>query len=166
MPWVYVALGSNIQPETHLRQAVAALQTLGRDLRRSHVYQTAPQGYSDQDDFLNMAICLWTDLDLETFKMRLTDLETSLGRVRDPQNKNAPRTIDLDIALWGEEIRTYGAKPWHVPDPDIGRYAHLALPLANLAPDFIHPELGETLAALASRFDMSALQLRNDVFTD
>jgi 2-amino-4-hydroxy-6-hydroxymethyldihydropteridine diphosphokinase len=129
-------------------------------LARSPVYRTPPQGFADQPDFYNMAVKVATALSPADFKQDvLARIEQALGRLRDPHNRNAPRTIDLDIALWGEAVLEYGAKPWRVPDPDILRFAHLAVPLAALAPDYVHPETGATLAQIAGRFDASAMQV-------
>lgn len=163
---VFIALGSNIQPAANLVKAVRLLEAYGTVIHLSSVYQTAPQGYTDQADFLNMAVKMETSLTIEAFKAALTDIEQQLKRVRDPQNKNTPRTIDLDIALWNDEVRDYGAKPWHVPDKDIARFAHVALPLAEIAPDYQHPETGQSLRDIADTFDASAFQLRKDVFKD
>jgi dihydroneopterin aldolase/2-amino-4-hydroxy-6-hydroxymethyldihydropteridine diphosphokinase len=79
-------------------------------------------------------------------------IERELGRVRDPLNKNAPRTIDLDISLWGEAVLEYGEKPWRIPDPDIVRFAHVAVPLAQIAPDDLHPTERVPLREIAARF--------------
>ncbi len=86
-------------------------------------------------------------------------IEGKLGRVRDPNNKNAPRTIDLDISLWNDEVFDYGEKPWHIPDPDIVRFAHVVVPLAELAPDYVHPVEKVTLAQIAARFDLNQLRI-------
>jgi 2-amino-4-hydroxy-6-hydroxymethyldihydropteridine diphosphokinase len=156
---VYLSLGSNIEPEKNLAQAVRLLRTRCEVLAVSSVYRTAPQGYRQQADFLNMALRLRTDMQPVTLKSEVLDwIEQQLGRRRDPANKNAPRTIDLDISLWDEAIFEYGAKPWRVPDPDILRFAHVAVPLAELAPDYVHPTEKATLAAIAARFGEAGFQ--------
>lgn len=155
---VYISLGSNIEPERHLAEAVRLLATHCDLLAVSSVYRTPPQGYTDQADFLNMAVKAATSLELYSFKVTALDtVERALKRQRDPHNKNAPRTIDLDISLWGTSVLDYGPRPWHIPDPDIQRFAHVALPLAELAPDYIHPERGQTLAALAAALDTAGI---------
>ncbi|HLV36410.1 MAG TPA: 2-amino-4-hydroxy-6-hydroxymethyldihydropteridine diphosphokinase [Spirillospora sp.] len=156
---VYVSLGSNIEPEQHLRQAVQLLRRHCNLLALSAVYRTAPQGYTQQADFLNMAVKLETTLSPSEFKQQvISQIEQQLGRMRDPQNRNAPRTIDLDISLWNNEVLDYGEKPWHIPDPDITRFAHVIVPLAEIAPDYIHPETGQTLAEIARQLDTSAIE--------
>ncbi len=160
----YITLGSNIEPEKNLPKAVALLRDHSRLTRFSSVYQTAPQGDTDQADFLNMAVMLKTPFPLEDFKQEiLLNIEAQLKRVRDPNNPNAARTIDLDIALWGDKIADYGSKPWHVPDPDIVRYAHVALPLAEIGPDVVHPETGETMQQIAQKFAQTPYTLRGDI---
>jgi len=72
-------------------------------------------------------------------------------------------TIDLDLMLWDETILDFGAKPWHVPHPDAARYIHAARPLADLAPDYIHPEDGRTLAEIAAALPEKGLRRRADL---
>ena len=94
-----------------------------------------------------------TELDAITLKHTVLDwIERELKRERDPNNKNAPRTIDLDISLWNSAVFDYGEKPWHVPDRDILRFAHVALPLAEIAPDYVHPTEHVALKMIAGRF--------------
>ena len=157
---VYVALGSNIDPEDNLGRAVSLLRAHDSAAISSSVYETPPQGFTEQPNFLNMAVRLQTDLSIEAFKAFLLGIEGELKRQRDPQNVNAPRTIDLDIALWGDVVMDYGEKPWHVPDKDIIRFAHVALPLAELAPQMKHPETGQTLAEIAVQFESSAIKIK------
>lgn len=156
---VYVSLGSNIEPETNLKRALELLGTKGAVRTVSSAYRTAPQGFVEQADFLNMAVCVETSLTPITFKKDVLDwIERELGRVRDPQNKNAPRTIDLDISLWDVAVFEYGDKPWCVPDSDILKFAHVAIPLAEIAPNYLHPLEHVTLSEIAARFEASAFE--------
>lgn len=159
---VYLTVGSNINPEHHLRQALRRLKEICMVIQASPVYETAPVGYLEQDHFLNAAFHVQTEDDPVTFKTKLLAIETQLGRVRDPNNKNAPRTIDLDIALWDDAVFDYGEKGWHIPDPDILRFIHVARPLADLAPEMIHPETGEILASIANGLPSDGLVKRDD----
>lgn len=150
----YISLGSNINPLDNLRRAVELLGQRTTIRAVSHAYRTPPQGFTDQPDFLNAAVKITTELDILTLKHTVLDwIERELKRVRDPNNKNAPRTIDLDISLWNDETFEYGEKPWRIPDPDIPRFAHVALPLAEIAPEYVHPIEHITLASLNARFD-------------
>ena len=156
---VYLSLGSNIEPMENLARAVWLLRQKTTVLGVSSVYQTAPQGFAQQADFLNMALKCHTLREPLAFKTKVIDpIERQLERVRDPQNKNAPRTIDIDIALWNEEAREYGEKPWRIPDPDITRFAHVALPLAELAPDYKLPGDERDLHGIAGELGQSALR--------
>ena len=161
---VYLTVGSNINPEHHLLQALSRLKEICTVVQTSPVYETIPVGYVEQDNFLNAAFHVQTEDDPETLKTRLLAIESQLGRVRDPNNKNAPRTIDLDIALWDEAVFDYGLgeKGWHIPDPDILRFIHVARPLADLASDMIHPETGEILGSIANGLPSGGLVLWGD----
>ena len=150
---VYISLGSNIDPETNLGRAIELIGQRCKVLAVSNAYLTPPQGFTNQANFLNLALKVETDLDANTLKHTVLDwIERELKRVRDPNNKNAPRTIDLDISLWNNEVFDYGEKPWHVPDKDILRFAHVSLPLAEIAPDYLHPTEKITLATIAAQF--------------
>lgn len=150
---VYLSLGSNIEPEKNIPDALALLRRHTSLLAASSIYKTAPQGDANQPYFWNMAAAIITTRTPSELKTDVIDvIERELGRVRDPGNKNAPRTIDLDISLWGETRLEYGEKPWRLPDPDIVRFAHVAIPLAELAPNLMHPTEQKSLSAIAAAF--------------
>jgi dihydroneopterin aldolase/2-amino-4-hydroxy-6-hydroxymethyldihydropteridine diphosphokinase len=151
---VYLSIGSNIKPAENVSAALALLHRYTSMLAMSPVYQTAPQGYDAQEPFLNLAVRLHTLRSPEQFKVEVVDrIEAELKRVRDPANKNAPRTIDLDVSLWNDEVIEFGDKPWVIPDSDIVRFAHVAIPLADLAPEYVHPVVGKPLHVIAASFD-------------
>jgi dihydroneopterin aldolase / 2-amino-4-hydroxy-6-hydroxymethyldihydropteridine diphosphokinase len=155
---VFLTLGSNIDPATNLRAAVGRLRKQ-RELSViavSPVYRTAPVGKVDQDDFLNVAVLVRTALSPDELKTGVLEpIEEVMGRVR-TGDKNAPRTIDLDIALHGYEVLEVGSR--HIPDPDIQRYPHVAIPLADLAPYYVHPETGETLEEIAGHLSKVGIE--------
>ncbi|MFQ5948982.1 MAG: 2-amino-4-hydroxy-6-hydroxymethyldihydropteridine diphosphokinase [Acidimicrobiia bacterium] len=162
---VLIALGSNIDRERKLPEAVRHLG--GRHgievLATSPVYETRPVGGEEQPAFFNAAVLVETRLGLEELKRVLREIESSLGRVR-TADKNAPRTIDLDIAMVGSrELEIDGTK---VPDPSIGRRPHLALPLADVAPDWVYPPKGMTLRELAAGMETSEAEIRRVTDTD
>ncbi|NLX09503.1 MAG: 2-amino-4-hydroxy-6-hydroxymethyldihydropteridine diphosphokinase [Chloroflexi bacterium] len=165
---VFITLGSNIAPETNLPLAVQHLA--GRVALRavSRVYQTAPidaQGQiaRDQGYFLNAAILAETDLSPADLKRVLRAIEAELGRQRSA-DKFAPRPIDLDLALFDDLVLDDPASGLTLPDPDILKWAHIALPLADLAPEHPHPMTGETLRAIAARFEGTpGVTVRDDV---
>lgn len=157
----YISLGSNIDSERNLREAVRRLSLRCRLLAVSPVYETAPVGRTDQPNFLNAAALVETKLTaVELKKDVLQVIEGELGRVR-TEDKNAPRTIDLDISLFNEEVFDLGER--HIPDSDILKYPHIAVPLADLAPRQRHPETGQTLGQIAQRLPGGELVHRDDV---
>jgi 2-amino-4-hydroxy-6-hydroxymethyldihydropteridine diphosphokinase len=158
---VFVALGSNIRSEYNMREAVRCLSLHCRLVAVSPVYETAPVGNTKQPNFLNAAALIETDLTAAELKGRILQvIEQELGRVR-TEDKNAPRTIDLDIALFVDQDLDAGALGFH--DPDILRYAHVAVPLADIAPERRHPVTGQTLQEIAQALSASGLVLRPDV---
>lgn len=158
----FISLGSNISPAENILAAVELLRRYTTVLGVSPVYRSAPQGFLEQDPYLNMAVKVHTLRTPARFKADVNDrIEAELNRVRDPNNKNAPRTIDLDISLWNDAAFEYGGKPWQVPDLDILRFAHVAIPLADLAPDLVHPTAKKRLRDIAAEFDAEGLRRVN-----
>jgi 2-amino-4-hydroxy-6-hydroxymethyldihydropteridine diphosphokinase len=153
----FISLGSNIDPEENLLQAVRCLRALGELRAVSEVYQNPAVGPVSQDDFLNAAILIETGLRASTLRERLRAFEADMGRERmeslagyPPEAaKYAPRTIDLDLCMLGDLVLE--APPVTLPDPDVLTKPHLAIPLAELAPDFPHPITGEPLQEIADR---------------
>jgi 2-amino-4-hydroxy-6-hydroxymethyldihydropteridine diphosphokinase len=170
---VLITLGSNIAPETNLPRAVWMLRQNHHLIVRavSRVYESAPINAAGeiapgQGRFLNAAVWIETDY-YSAFSLKynvLRFVEKCLGRAR-TADKFAPRPIDLDIALYGD--RVIDDPHLSVPDPDILRRAHVALPLADLAPAFVHPVTGQTLATIAAPFqDTAAITVRGDIHLD
>lgn len=149
----FISLGSNIDPESNLPQAVTRLRVIGRVVRVSTAYVNPAVGPRTQADFVNAAALVETSMSPIEIRTRLRQIESELGRVRHT-DKYAPRTIDLDLCLLGERVESY--PDWALPDPDIDRLAHLAIPLAEVDPDFRHPRSRETLQTIAERLRPSA----------
>jgi 2-amino-4-hydroxy-6-hydroxymethyldihydropteridine diphosphokinase len=149
MTRVLVAMGSNIDAERNLRRAVDLLSARCQVVAVSAAYETEPVGGAQvQPRYLNAAAALVTELSAARLKDDvLATVEQALGRVR-VADRYAPRPIDLDIALFGDEVLDVGAR--HIPDPDILLHAHVAVPLADVAPTVRHPEDGRTLAEIAA----------------
>ena len=149
---VLIALGSNIDPAANLPRAARRLAERFPGLAASRLYATAPVGAPGAPPFLNAAVAVVTALPpVELRDGVLRPLEAELGRVRGP-DRNAPRPIDLDVAFAGDLVVRDPAADLEVPDPGIVAHAHLALPLADLAPDAVHPLDGRTLGAIAAGF--------------
>ena len=161
MTRVLISLGSNVNSEVSMREAVRRLALRCRLLAVSPVYETPPVGKTDQPNFLNAAALIETDLTAAEMKAEVLQvIEQELGRVR-TADKNGPRTIDLDITLFGDRVLDMG--PRHIPDPDITKHAHIAVPLADLAPRLRHPETDQTLEEIAQGLPVSRLVRRPGV---
>ncbi len=154
----YLALGTNIDPARNLQAAVEALGRFGHVRAASTVWQTAPLGFAAQPDFLNAVVLLETPLSAQALRERvITAIERKLGRVR-TANKNGPRTIDIDLMLFDHAVLDLDGR--HIPDPEILARPFVAIPLAEIAPDEVHPETGQTLRQIAARFDPAAENMR------
>lgn len=168
---ILIMLGSNIAPRDHLAAAVRLLAAHEHVTVRgaSRVYETTPvdaagKANAAQDHFLNAA--LWIETELAPVDLKfgvLRAIEAQLGRVR-AADKFAPRPIDLDLALYGDLVLDDAANGIALPDPDLLTRAHVALPLADLAPNFIHPVTGQRLAGIAASLgDGAGIRPRDDL---
>ncbi|MFQ5795093.1 MAG: 2-amino-4-hydroxy-6-hydroxymethyldihydropteridine diphosphokinase [Candidatus Bipolaricaulia bacterium] len=100
---VVISMGSNIQPEAHIKQAKEKIAEQHRIVAESRLVETEPIGYLDQPHFVNGTILIETTMERESLKNWLSQLEGELGRVR-TENRYGPRTIDLDIVVWNGEL--------------------------------------------------------------
>lgn len=144
----FISIGSNISPESYLPRAVRGLASLGRVAAVSTVYQSRSLGSRPQPDFLNAVARLETDWAPLALRQRLRDIETDLDRLRS-EDAYAPRTIDLDLTLYGSAL--LDTPELTLPSPEIMTRSFVAVPLADLAPDFPHPITGESLSRIAER---------------
>jgi len=164
MNTAYLSLGSNVDKERNLLVCAQLLAEHGRLAAVSAVYETAPVGNMDDPTFFNAAIALETSLEPAELKEQvLRQVEERLGRLR-TADPNAPRTIDVDISLFNDAVLQVGKR--HIPDPEILLYPHIAMPLADIAPTYRHPETGETLAEIAQRVRLASSQVlirRDDI---
>jgi 2-amino-4-hydroxy-6-hydroxymethyldihydropteridine diphosphokinase len=136
----YLSLGSNIEAERHLSKAMLLLQEIGNIKAVSSVWESHAVG-SDGPNFLNACALFLTRLQRYELKEQIIrPIEAELGRVR-CADKNAPRTIDIDIVLFNET-------PLNIEFWD---YAFVAVPLAELIPDFEHPIRHEKLIRVAEQ---------------
>jgi 2-amino-4-hydroxy-6-hydroxymethyldihydropteridine diphosphokinase len=160
---VYLSLGSNIEPAENLRAAIEQMAAQTRLIAVSSVWETKPVGLAEQPNFLNAAVIVETSLTAEQFKQEVIGpIEQRLGRVRQA-DKNAPRPIDIDIMLFNCQILQLDQR--HIPSPEIIERPFVAIPLAEIAPDYQHPEVGQTLAEIARKFEVNQadMRLRPDV---
>jgi 2-amino-4-hydroxy-6-hydroxymethyldihydropteridine diphosphokinase len=146
---VYVAAGSNIDPLRNLRAALVGLERSYKPLRVSPAYRNKAVGF-EGDDFVNLVVGFNTNDSLEHVRARLQQIETDCGRPSDAP-KWAPRSMDLDILLFGDEIRNEPGLT--VPRPDLVRRPYMLKPIVDIAPNRRHPTLHRTMRELWNAFD-------------
>ena len=146
-----IALGSNLagvhgSREANLAAAVRALEALGEVVSVSRWVDTEPVGYTDQPRFLNGAVLLRTSLDPPALLESLLRIELKLGRDRSHGVAKGPRTLDLDLLLLGDAV--YRGERLTLPHPEMHRRRFVLEPLAEIAPDAVHPVLCRTIREL------------------
>jgi len=139
-----LSLGSNIEPKAHLDAAVEALRARFRNVRVSPYYHCPAVGF-DGPDFLNAGAALDSDLDPIALDAWLHALEDAQGRRRDGP-RFASRTLDIDLVFYDDQV-LQGPGHLQLPRPDI-RHAFVLKPLVDIAPGFVDPLSGRTLAEL------------------
>lgn len=147
----YLSLGSNVEPARHLRAAIAALRERFGEVVVSPVYRTAAVGFAG-DAFLNAAAVLESDLGPHALNDWLHALEDAHGRERGGP-RFGPRTLDLDLVFY-DDLSLEGPGHLQLPRAEL-RHAFVLKPLADIAPDYVHPRLGRPLAALWAASGMS-----------
>lgn len=146
---VYVAAGSNIDPLRHLQAALASLERSYAPLKISPAYRNKAVGF-EGEDFVNLVVGFSTNDSLERVRTRLQDIETDCGRPRDAP-KWAPRSMDLDILLYGTEVRNEPGMI--VPRPDLVKRPYMLKPMSDIAPEVLHPTQQRTMSELWHAFE-------------
>jgi len=151
---VFLGLGSNLGDRAGLLDgAVIALESLGR-ATRSRWYETAAVGLPGAPAFLNGVVRLETDLAPDELSRRTRDIERQLGR--DPLRRAGSRTIDIDILFYGRQVISRPGLT--IPHPRLHQRAFVLVPLAELAPDLVHPVLGKTAADMLAEVDSAGVR--------
>ncbi len=141
----YLSAGSNIgDREANLRFALVSLSKENTLQKISSCYETEPVGYLDQPWFLNIAVELATDLQPLELLNLCRSIEESCGRVR--SFPNAPRTLDLDILIYDAAVIRESALI--IPHPRLAERRFVLEPLAQIAPDLVHPLLKKSIRLL------------------
>ena len=156
MPQVFVGIGSNIDRENNVRHGVNELREEFGDLQLSSVYETEAVGFSGEP-FFNLVAGFATDRDIAEVARILRDIEDRHGRIRGDKRYSS-RTLDIDLLLYGDSI--ISTDTFHVPRDEILRYAFVLQPLAEIAPELCHPEIGKSMAAIWGTFDIEGQRLK------
>jgi 2-amino-4-hydroxy-6-hydroxymethyldihydropteridine diphosphokinase len=143
---VYLSLGSNLgDRETHLQEALRRLNALGKVTSVSALYETEPVEVKGQQPwFLNCAAAVETELAPLQFLNGMLEIERSMGRTR--AEPKGPRIIDIDIILWGGDV--LNAPGLTIPHPAMQQRRFVLEPLAEIAPDAVHPVFKRTVRDL------------------
>lgn len=137
-------------PEATLAAAASRLESLGHIAARSSLYSTEPVGFADQPNFLNAVVVLETDLDAHALLEGLLRIELEFGRDRSAANRNGPRTLDLDILVFGDlRVSEPGLE---LPHPRMLERGFVMIPLAELASRYTNAKRLQTISRLLETF--------------
>lgn len=153
MPTVFISVGSNIEREKHIRAGILALNDCFGALTLSSVYESDAVGF-DGSSFLNLIVAFEAEEPPAQVDLILDNIEKQNGRTSE-QKKFNPRTLDLDLVLYGNHISEDPAL--EIPRGEITRYAFVLEPLAEIASELKHPVTNESYGELWSNFDKKSI---------
>ncbi|WP_415775996.1 2-amino-4-hydroxy-6-hydroxymethyldihydropteridine diphosphokinase [Shewanella oncorhynchi] len=154
MARIYISLGSNIEPEQHLQAGLKSLRAYFGPLRLSSMYESEAVGFSGTN-FLNMVASAETDLNIAAVVAQFKQIEQNHGRLVGAK-KFSPRTLDLDLLLYDHVVCE---TPVTLPRAEIVNNAFVLWPLAELAPELIHPVVDKSYASLWQEYDKESQRL-------
>jgi 2-amino-4-hydroxy-6-hydroxymethyldihydropteridine diphosphokinase len=145
---IFLALGSNIENrKQHIETAIALLREKVQDITVAPLYETKPQYFEDQQNFLNTVLSGYTDLKPWELLQFTKTVQQEVGRVE--RFRNGPREIDIDILFYDNEV--YKGEELEIPHPRLQERDFVLQPFADLNPDFFHPVLKKTIRELLNR---------------
>jgi len=158
VPKAFVSIGSNIEPELHIKSALQQLESDFKNLETSRIYSSKSVGF-EGGDFLNLMVSFETELTVTDLYDYLHVLEDAEGRERPNGKAWDSRTLDLDIMLFGDLVGQFGKV--ELPSKEIEQYLHVYQPLVELQADIQHPKLGQNYADIVSQrsFNDQSLQI-------
>jgi len=152
MAIIYLGLGSNISPEDNLRIGILELRRRYGDLQISSVYKSAAFGF-DGDDFLNVVVMLRSEKSAHSICEEIELIHNLAGREGHSRKWEA-RSLDIDLLLYNDLVVV--DRPVRVPRCDILQYSFVLRPLAEMAPDLVHPVTGDTMLSHWQEFDAAS----------
>jgi 2-amino-4-hydroxy-6-hydroxymethyldihydropteridine diphosphokinase len=151
MTMVFLLLGSNLGDRyNYLKKAISYIEKdIAPLIKLSSVFETQAWGKTDTPDYLNQVLVLETVLPAQVILERVLTIELYLGRKRD--EKWGPRTIDIDILFYGNEV--INEKNLRVPHPELHKRLFTLAPLAEIAPGMVHPLLNKTILEIKNKLN-------------
>jgi 2-amino-4-hydroxy-6-hydroxymethyldihydropteridine diphosphokinase len=153
---VFVAAGSNVDPQRNLARACAEIAASWPDAHFSRAYANAAVGF-EGPDFINLVVGFLSGQSIEALLVRLREIETLCGRPRNAP-KWASRSMDLDILLFGDRVEK--TTDYTLPRPDLLKRPYMLGPLAEIAPEVMHPTANKTIGTLWAQFDRAAHDMK------
>ena len=152
---VFLLLGGNLgNRQQYLQEAIALINSnIAPVVEISSIYETQSWGKTDDPDYLNQVVTLKTEIPAPELLHKILDIELVLGRKR--EEKWGPRTIDIDILFYGDEI--IDTEELKVPHPELHNRRFTLEPLAEIAPHLIHPVLKKTILAMKNELEDSLI---------